>query len=86
MRDPKTRLAGMGAGAGLPPPTYDVVEQLGPDHAPVFRIAATVDGHRTALGEGRIEARAEQAAAKPSPARGRLEGGTTMATRPDSAA
>ena len=38
LRDPKSALQEWAQGRGLPPPTYSVVEQIGPDHAPKFRV------------------------------------------------
>jgi ribonuclease-3 len=64
VRDPKTALQEWAQGRGLPAPTYDVVERSGPDHAPVFRIAARIDAIETALGEGPSKRAAEQDAAQ----------------------
>ena len=44
-------------------PTYEIVGQSGPPHAPVFRAAVTWRGQTLAEGEGRTKKQAEQAAA-----------------------
>ena len=51
-------------GRGLPIPLYEVVERSGPDHAPLFRIAARVSGVEPGLGEGASKRLAEQEAAR----------------------
>ena len=51
-------------GRGLPIPAYDVVERSGPDHAPLFRIAARVEGIEPGIGEGSSKRLAEQEAAR----------------------
>jgi hypothetical protein len=45
-------------------PVYEVVERSGPDHAPVFRIAARVEGIEPGYGEGASKRVAEQEAAR----------------------
>jgi len=62
--DPKTALQEWAQGRGLPVPTYDVLERSGPDHAPVFRIAARIDAVEAAVGEGPSKRVAEQDAAQ----------------------
>jgi ribonuclease-3 len=64
IHDPKTALQEWAQGRGLPAPTYDVVERSGPDHAPVFRIAARIDVIEAALGQGSSKRAAEQDAAQ----------------------
>jgi ribonuclease III len=64
MRDPKSALQEWAQGQGLPPPTYTIVEQVGPDHAPNFRVSAKVKGLEPALGAGASRRGAEQAAAR----------------------
>ena len=51
-------------GRGLPIPAYEVVERSGPDHAPVFRIAARVEGLAPGIGTGPSKRLAEQEAAR----------------------
>jgi ribonuclease-3 len=64
LRDAKTALQEWAQGQGLAAPTYAEVGRSGPDHAPVFRIAAMVEGQADGLGEGRSKRVAEQAAAE----------------------
>lgn len=45
-------------------PTYELVNQSGPDHDKKFVIAATISGERIALGEGKSKQEAEQNAAQ----------------------
>src|ERR687894_1055931 len=42
LRDPKSVLQEWAQGRGLPTPTYRLVEQTGPDHAPRFSVEAKV--------------------------------------------
>ncbi len=63
-RDPKTALQEWAQARGLKPPLYDEVRREGPDHAPIFTIAA-----RLATGESKeatagSKRQAEQAAAQ----------------------
>ena len=44
-------------------PTYEIIGQSGPPHAPVFRAAVSWGGKTLAEGEGRTKKQAEQAAA-----------------------
>jgi ribonuclease-3 len=64
LRDAKTALQEWAQGRGLAAPTYAVVEQVGPDHAPHFRVSARVPGHESAIGSGRSKRAAEQHAAQ----------------------
>jgi ribonuclease-3 len=64
LRDAKTALQEWAQGRGLPPPSYDVATRSGPDHAPHFRIAVTVEGMTAAEGSGTSKRVAEQEAAK----------------------
>jgi ribonuclease III len=64
LRDPKSALQEWAQGQGLPTPTYAVVEQTGPDHAPQFRIVVKVRGKESGLGTGSSKRIAEQAAAR----------------------
>ncbi|GJE40927.1 ribonuclease III [Methylobacterium soli] len=63
-RDAKSALQEWAMGRGLPIPVYDVVERSGPDHAPLFRIAARVEGIEPGIGEGSSKRLAEQEAAR----------------------
>jgi ribonuclease-3 len=64
LRDPKTALQEWAQGRGLSAPVYAVVEQIGPDHAPKFRVSAAVDGLERGLGTGSSKRAAEQDAAR----------------------
>jgi ribonuclease-3 len=61
--NPKTQLQEWAAARGVAPPTYVIVEREGPDHAPVFRIAARLAGFEDAVGSGTSRRAAEQEAA-----------------------
>ncbi|MCU0884519.1 MAG: ribonuclease III [Beijerinckiaceae bacterium] len=63
-RDAKTALQEWAQGQGLPTPNYIEVGRSGPDHAPVFKVAAHVHGLADGLGEGRSKRLAEQVAAE----------------------
>ncbi|MCC0806679.1 ribonuclease III [Methylobacterium sp. W2] len=63
-RDAKSALQEWAMGRALPIPVYDVVERSGPDHAPVFRIAARVEGLEPGYGTGPSKRLAEQEAAR----------------------
>jgi ribonuclease III len=64
LRDAKTALQEWAQGLGAPPPNYLEQGRTGPDHAPRFIIAVTVNGHAPAEGEGKAKRSAEQAAAE----------------------
>ncbi len=64
LRDPKSALQEWAQGRGLPAPRYSVVEQIGPDHAPQFRIVVAVEGLESGLGIGQSKRIAEQDAAR----------------------
>ncbi len=64
LRDPKIALQEWAQGRGLPPPTYTIVEQTGPDHAPQFRVVVKVKGAENEFGLGTSKRIAEQAAAR----------------------
>ena len=61
---PKTQLQEWAQGQSLPLPAYDLVRQTGPDHAPVFEIEVSVQGHTSAKAQGKSRQEAEKAAAK----------------------
>lgn len=63
LRDAKTSLQEWAQGRGLAAPTYEVVERTGPDHAPHFRVAVTVENMPSTEGEGTSKRNAEQDAA-----------------------
>ncbi|MBZ9935434.1 ribonuclease III [Mesorhizobium sp. BR1-1-16] len=63
LRDAKTTLQEWVQGRGLAAPTYEIVERSGPDHAPSFRVAVTIDSMPIVIGAGRSKREAEQKAA-----------------------
>lgn len=63
-RDAKTALQEWAQGRGMPPPVYEEVSREGPDHAPIFRVAARLADGREAEAEARVKRQAEQAAAR----------------------
>jgi len=64
LRDPKTVLQEWAQGRGLPTPTYHLIEQTGPDHAPRFHIEAKVGTLEGATGSAATKRAAEQDAAQ----------------------
>jgi ribonuclease-3 len=63
-RDPKTALQEWAAQRRRPNPVYEVVERLGPDHAPSFVVEAKVDGLPSTRGAGGSKRDAERQAAR----------------------
>ncbi len=61
---PKQVLQEWALARALPTPTYTVVERSGPDHAPRFRVAASLPGQEPAHGLGSSKRAAEQDAAQ----------------------
>ncbi|MGC3938406.1 ribonuclease III [Roseobacter sp. EG26] len=62
-RDPKTALQEWAQARGLAPPTYLEVARAGPDHAPVFTIAAKLQTGESQQATAGSKRQAEQAAA-----------------------
>ncbi|SEO01517.1 RNAse III [Salinihabitans flavidus] len=62
-RDAKTALQEWAQARGLPPPHYETVTRSGPDHAPVFTIAARLESGESAQAQAGSKRQAEQAAA-----------------------
>jgi ribonuclease III len=62
--NPKAALQEWALARGFPLPSYEVVEQFGPHHAPKFRIAVTVKGFKPGEGTGTSKRAAEQDAAE----------------------
>ncbi|KAA5604597.1 ribonuclease III [Roseospira marina] len=62
-KDAKTALQEWAQGRGLPLPVYETVATAGPAHAPLFTVAARVEGHDAATAEGPSKRQAEQRAA-----------------------
>ena len=63
-RDPKTALQEWAQARRLPPPSYVEVARSGPDHAPVFTIAARLQSGEEAQATAGSKRQAEQSAAK----------------------
>lgn len=61
---PKTALQEWAQGRGLPLPTYKIIAQDGPDHAPSFKVQLSVKGHDDVVASGRSRQIAEKEAAK----------------------
>ncbi len=64
LRDAKTALQEWAQGQGYQTPTYTERGRSGPDHAPVFRVAARINGLADAEAQGTSKRLAEQAAAE----------------------
>ena len=62
-RDPKTALQEWAQGRGLALPTYELVSTSGPDHSPLFTIAASVGGRDSATATASSKRLAEARAA-----------------------
>ena len=62
-RDPKTSLQEWAQARGLEPPDYVMTQRSGPDHAPVFTIAARLSTGQTASATAGAKRAAEQDAA-----------------------
>ncbi len=63
-RDAKTALQEWAQARGMEPPAYEEVARSGPDHAPVFRVRATLASGEAAEAEARAKRQAEQLAAQ----------------------
>lgn len=61
--DAKTKVQEWAQARGMAPPCYRLVEQAGPDHAPVFTVEATLETGETATGQAGSKKQAEQVAA-----------------------
>ncbi len=61
---PKTRIQEWAQSLGLALPAYEIVEQSGPDHAPVFKVAINVTGYDSMTAEGKSRQIAEKEAAR----------------------
>ncbi len=60
---PKTQVQEWAQGRALPLPAYEVLEQSGPDHAPVFEVEIRVEGFKPLRAQGRTRQEAEKEAA-----------------------
>lgn len=61
---PKTSLQEWAQAQGLPLPSYEVVAQSGPDHAPVFDVRLLVKDYGSVTAQGRSRQEAEKLAAE----------------------
>ncbi|MEM6742318.1 MAG: ribonuclease III [Pseudomonadota bacterium] len=61
--DAKTALQEWAQARGLPPPDYPTLDRSGPDHAPVFTVAARLTGGEEATASAPSKRAAQQAAA-----------------------
>jgi len=62
-KDSKTTLQERGAVLALPPPTYELMERTGPDHAPSFKVRAALGDHEAIASAGTLK-RAQAEAAR----------------------
>jgi len=62
-KDPKTELQERALGGKYGLPRYEIIEQTGPDHRPLFVIEVTIDGVGSAKGTGKSKRDAERYAA-----------------------
>ncbi len=64
LKDAKSRLQEFVQAKGLPAPKYEVMDEIGPDHAKKFIINVIVDGKPWGKGLGKNKGEAAQMAAK----------------------
>lgn len=62
-KDAKTALQEWSQARGLGLPSYEVLSQSGPAHAPVFCVRVSIDGNGNCEGEGSSRKAAEMSAA-----------------------
>ncbi|WP_372884972.1 ribonuclease III [Shimia sp.] len=63
-RDPKTSLQEWAQARRQKPPSYEIVRRAGPDHAPVFTVAVTLENGKSEEATAGSKRQAEQAAAR----------------------
>ncbi len=63
-QDPKTELQEWVQARGLDLPLYEVVDRSGPDHAPIFVLRVSVEGHGYIDADGASRRQAEKTAAR----------------------
>ena len=63
-QDSKTALQEWAQARGLPLPTYELIDQQGPDHAPEFTMRVTVKGYQPEIAIGTSRRLGEKRAAK----------------------
>ncbi len=62
--DPKTELQEWVQAKSLPLPVYEVIDKIGPDHAPMFTIELVIEGEDPVQAEGPSRRQAEKTAAR----------------------
>ncbi len=62
--DPKTELQEWVQARGLPLPAYEIIEKIGPDHAPEFVLEVRVEGEKPVTANGASRRQAEKTAAR----------------------
>lgn len=60
---PKTKLQEWAQSEGLSLPHYEIVAQSGPDHAPIFDVQLSIEGHENVIAQGSSRQEAEKNAA-----------------------
>ena len=60
---PKTRVQEWSQAKGIGLPVYEIIDQSGPDHAPVFEVCLTVGDYKPACATGKSRQEAEKKAA-----------------------
>lgn len=63
-KDPKSDLQEKVQAQGKSTPTYEVLDEVGPDHDKIFTVAVAIDGQQIAQGTGKSKQTAQQAAAE----------------------
>jgi ribonuclease-3 len=63
-KDPKSSLQEWAQGTGLPAPVYEIIGQVGPDHAPEFEACVKVGDFSPVCGRGTTKQEAQRAAAR----------------------
>lgn len=61
---PKTAVQEWAQAKGMPVPLYEIIDQSGPDHAPLFNVQMTLPGYQPVLAQGKSRAEAEKQAAR----------------------
>ena len=61
---PKTRIQEWAQSQGLDLPSYEILDQSGPDHAPIFKVEVRIEGYDPAIGSGKSRQIAEKEAAR----------------------
>ncbi len=62
-KDPKTHLQEWAQGNGYKIPEYDIIEMVGPSHAPIFTVRLSIEGQEDVSARGDSKKKAEREAA-----------------------